>query len=248
MKNLIIILAVTILVLATASELVGQAPAGVVPQAGRAQRVILPPEHVSFLTQDGWTIYADLYGTGDRGVVLVHGGLLTRESWEQQARELVSVGFRVLAIDLRGFGQSKTGPQGQTPDEGKRFDVLAAIRYLRKSSSKPVAIVGASMGGDAAAEASAEAEPGEIDRLVLLGSAGGDKPEQIKGRKLFIVARGDHRGNGELRLPRIRQNYEKAASPKKLVILDGTAHAQFIFATRQRDRLQREIQRFLSAP
>jgi len=31
-------------------------------------------QHVSFPTDDGGTIHADLYGTGERGVVLAHGG------------------------------------------------------------------------------------------------------------------------------------------------------------------------------
>ncbi len=31
-------------------------------------------EHVTFPTQDGGLIYADLYGKGDRSVVLAHGG------------------------------------------------------------------------------------------------------------------------------------------------------------------------------
>ena len=56
-------------------------------------------EHVSFITRDGWTIHADLYGTTDRGVVLVHGGRFDKSSWERQARELVKAGFRALAID-----------------------------------------------------------------------------------------------------------------------------------------------------
>jgi hypothetical protein len=42
--------------------------------------------HVSFSTVDGWTICADLYGTGDRGVVLAHGGRFEKGSWEKQAR------------------------------------------------------------------------------------------------------------------------------------------------------------------
>ena len=31
-------------------------------------------KHVSFATEDGATIYADVYGLGARGVVLAHGG------------------------------------------------------------------------------------------------------------------------------------------------------------------------------
>ena len=41
---------------------------------------------------------------------------------------------------------------------------------------------------------------------------------------------------------------EKASEPKELVILEGSAHAQFIFTTDQGERLMREILRFLSAP
>jgi predicted alpha/beta hydrolase len=60
-------------------------------------------EKVSFPTQDGGVVYADIYGKGERDVVLAHGGRLNKESWEQQARTLASAGFRVLAFDFRGM-------------------------------------------------------------------------------------------------------------------------------------------------
>jgi hypothetical protein len=83
--------------------------------------------------------------------------------------------------------------------------------------------------------------------LVLLAAWTGHPAEKIKGRKLFIVARDDANDDGP-RLPKIRENYEKAAGPKELVILDGSAHAQFIFATDQGELLMSEILRFLSHP
>ena len=205
-------------------------------------------EHLSFPAQDGWLIYADLYQGGDRGVVLVHGGRLTKESWEKQARQLVEAGLRVLAIDLRGFGQSKRASQPQPPDDGQQLDVLAAVRYLRKTGSKTVSVVGGSMGGVAAADASVECKPGEIDRVVMIASEGIEKPERMKGRKLFITCRDDLGPGGKPRLDNIRDHYKKAPEPKQLVILDGSAHAQFIFATDQGERLMREILQFLSAP
>lgn len=52
-------------------------------------------DHVSFPTLDGWTIHADLYGTGDRGVVLAHGGRFEKGSWEKQARALVNAGQKI---------------------------------------------------------------------------------------------------------------------------------------------------------
>jgi hypothetical protein len=66
-------------------------------------------ESVSFSTQDGGLVYADVYGKGDRGVVLAHGGGLTKDSWEKQGRALAEAGFRSLALDFRGEGQSRGG-------------------------------------------------------------------------------------------------------------------------------------------
>jgi pimeloyl-ACP methyl ester carboxylesterase len=206
-------------------------------------------EHVSFPTRDGWIIHADLYGGGDRGVVLAHGGRFEKSSWEPQTRVLVKAGFRALAIDLRGFGQSKEGPESARSDYGSPLDVLAAVRYLREKGAKTVSVVGASMGGDAAEGAVSEAEPGEIDRVVLLAHGAYGPPEKLKVRKLFIVSRDDPGPGGKLlRLTRIREQFEKAPEPKELVILDGSAHAQFIFQTDQGERLMREILRFLSEP
>ena len=62
------------------------------------------------------------------------------------------------------------------------------------------------------------------------------------------MARDDSDGGGDFRLPHIRANYEKALDPKELIILDGSAHAQFLFATDQGDRLMKEILRFLTQP
>ncbi|HUJ20054.1 MAG TPA: alpha/beta fold hydrolase [Bryobacteraceae bacterium] len=204
-------------------------------------------EHISFPTQDGGLVYADVYGRGDHGVVLAHGGRFNKESWEKQARVLAAAGFHVLAIDFRGYGQSRGPGQADPLSAPLHRDVLAAVRYLRKTGAKTVAVVGGSMGGGAGADASIEAEPGEIDRLVLLAAWTDGPPEKMKGRKLFIVARDDANSDG-LRLPKIRANYEKARGPKKLVVVDGSAHAQFLFATDQGERVMREILNFLSEP
>ena len=68
-----------------------------------------------------------------------------------------------MAIDFRGYGKSTAG----AAKEARFEDILAAVRYLRGLGVRRVAVVGASMGGGAAAEAATRA-PGDIDRLVLL--------------------------------------------------------------------------------
>jgi len=116
-------------------------------------------EPVSFLAPDGYRLRADQYGKGEQGAVRVHGGRFDKESWQKQAQILAKAGFRVLAIDFRGYGQSQPG--SQTTDDKHYPDVLTAVRYLHQTRAKTVSVVGASMGGDAAADAAVESKPGE---------------------------------------------------------------------------------------
>lgn len=204
-------------------------------------------EHVSFPTQDGGLVFADVYGQGERGVVLAHGGRFNKESWAKQAAALDGAGFRVVAIDFRGYGQSRGPGQKDIYTAPLHFDVLAAVHYLKKTGAKSVSVVGGSMGGAAAGAALAEAQAGEIDRLVLLAATPDAPPGKLKGRKLYIVAREDASGAGP-RLPGIRAHYEHAPEPKELIVVEGSAHAQFLFQTDQGERVMREILRFLSAP
>ena len=200
---------------------------------------------VTFSTEDGATIAALQYGSGERAVVLVHGGRFTKESWAKQVPAFRSAGYAVLAIDLRGFGQSH-GPGEKDPSgEQQALDVLAAVHYLHGDGAKNVSIVGGSMGGAAAGDASITSRTGEIDRIVMLGAAPNLQADKLKCPALFLLARDDSSGDG-LRLPRIRAQYEKAPQPKKLIILEGSAHAQYLFQTDQADRVMREILAWLS--
>jgi pimeloyl-ACP methyl ester carboxylesterase len=209
--------------------------------------VVVPAQKtISFPTEDGGEIYADLYGKGTKAIVLAHGGQFNKESWQKQAQTLTNAGFQVLALDFRGYGKSH-GPGDSDPmDAPLHLDVLAAVRYLHKAGAKNVSIVGGSMGGSAAGDASTISQPGEIDRLVLLGSAPNEPADKLKSPILFIVARDDTSGDGP-RLPGIQAQYEKAPQPKELIVLEGSAHAQYLFQTNQADRVMNEILRFLAA-
>lgn len=207
--------------------------------------IVIAQRTVSFPTQDGGVVFADVYGTGERGVVLAHGGQFNKESWAKQAQTLADTGFRVLAIDFRGYGKSR-GPGDSDPmDAPLHLDVLAAVHYLRENGARSISVVGGSMGGSAAGDASILSPRGEIDRLVFLGAAPNRPAEQLKSATLYIVARDDASEDGP-RLPGIRKQYEKSPQPKRLTVLDGSAHAQFLFQTAQGDRVMREIVNFLS--
>jgi pimeloyl-ACP methyl ester carboxylesterase len=68
-----------------------------------------------------------------------------KESWEKQARTLATEGFRVLALDFRGYGKSRGPGQSDPMSAPLHLDVLAAVRYLRKTGAKSVSVVGGSM-------------------------------------------------------------------------------------------------------
>lgn len=204
-------------------------------------------ETVTFPTEDGGTVSATLRGSGDHAVILAHGGQFTKESWAPQSRVLADSGFTTLALDFRGRGASRGGPGRETDLDYTHLDVLAAVHFLEARGAERISIVGASFGGWAAARASTKLPPASIDRLILLAHSPIDEPERMHGRKLFITTRDDARGDGLPRLPSIRDQYERAPEPKELVILDGAAHAQHVFATGQGERLLAEIMRFLRA-
>jgi alpha/beta superfamily hydrolase len=211
--------------------------------AGRADETVAG-RPVTFATLDDGIVTANVYGSGPSAVVLVHGGRLDKESWQPQVPALVNAGLQVLAIDLRGRGGSGGGSAGE---DSVHLDVLAAIRYLNAMGASSISLVGASFGGAAVGDAVAALPPGEIERVVLLANSAIDHPELLSGRKLFIVAGDDTSGAGVPRLPAIRDQYDRAPEPKELVILEGAAHAQFLFETDQGERLMRAILLFLTA-
>ena len=98
----------------------------------------------------------------------------------------------MLAFDFRGLGRSPAAADQdlRSLEAARHRDVLGAVRYLRSRGAASVAVVGASMGGDYAAEA-AEADPKAIDRLVLLAAGAYTTLTRMRGPKLFIMARDD---------------------------------------------------------
>ena len=103
-------------------------------------------QSVSFPTSDGGLIHADEYGNGSRGLVLAHGARFNKASWARQAPVFAAAGYRVLAIDFRGYGQSRGPLNGKAAADPLAQDVLAAVRYLKETGASTVSVIGVSVG------------------------------------------------------------------------------------------------------
>ena len=97
-------------------------------------------------SDDGLRIVADHCPKADAPVViLAHGGGQTRHSWRDSSARLSAAGYEVISFDLRGHGDSEWSKAGDYSLEDMARDMIALIR--RHGASRPVALVGASLGG-----------------------------------------------------------------------------------------------------
>lgn len=116
-------------------------------------------EKVILKTKDGLDIIGDYYNLSNskRGVLLLHMMPADRKSWWDLAIKLEDTGFKVLAIDLRGHGESTYGPNGyknfKDEDHQKSIlDIEAGIEFFNALDIKNEDIIlgGASIGANLA--------------------------------------------------------------------------------------------------
>ena len=82
-------------------------------------------------------------GGDGRPVVLIHGWPLSGHSWKPQKKVLEDAGYRVIAFDRRGFGES------DQPDDGYDYDTMAddVKAIVDELQLENPVLVGFSMGG-----------------------------------------------------------------------------------------------------
>lgn len=100
-------------------------------------------------------------------VVFLHGFGASMYGWRKTLPPVAAAGYRVIAIDNRGFGFSDRPAHGYTNAEYARL-IVALLDSLDISSA---VLVGHSMGGAIAAEV-ALAHPNRVRGLVLIDAAG----------------------------------------------------------------------------
>ena len=104
---------------------------------------------------------------GEKTVLLIHGWPLSHQIYEYQLQPLLASGYRVVAMDLRGFGASDAPAWGYTYDQ-MAADIYCVICRLQLQN---FALVGFSMGGAIALRYMRLFNGFGVDQLVLLAAA-----------------------------------------------------------------------------
>jgi peroxiredoxin len=114
-------------------------------------------------------------------VVLIHGWPLSHRMWESQITALSEAGYRVIAYDRRGFGQSGR------PTGGYDYDTFASdlSELMTQLDLRDAVIAGFSMGGGEVARYIGRYGSKRVAKAMLLGAVPpfllktGDNPEGV---------------------------------------------------------------------
>ncbi|MGN9911562.1 alpha/beta fold hydrolase [Phytohabitans sp. LJ34] len=128
-------------------------------------------------------IYYEDHGQG-QPVVLIHGYPLNGRSWERQHRELLGAGYRVIAYDRRGWGESSRPTLGHDYDTFAG-DLHALMEHLDLTDT---VLVGFSMGTGEVTRYLGTYGSARVRKAALLGAIPpfllktGDNPDGVDGK------------------------------------------------------------------
>ncbi|MEO5805173.1 alpha/beta hydrolase [Devosia sp.] len=140
-------------------------------------------------------------------VIFLHAGVCDSRMWESQMAEVAAEGFRALAYDRRGYGE--------TVSEDVAFSHLGDLEALLAAQDIHAAIlVGCSMGGGLAMDFALK-HPGRVIGLVLLGTSVTGAPWESKGVEQAIeMAEEDAYERGDLDMLNRVQAHEWLDGPR----------------------------------
>src|SRR5687767_4036719 len=114
-------------------------------------------------------------------LVLIHGFASSTLVWSKVFLRLAAAGFRVIAIDMLGFGYSGKPRNGEYTIAGQATLVVSLLDRLK---IKRATLVGSSYGGAVAATCALD-YPQRVDRLVLIGTVNNNRPLDYKLMRVF---------------------------------------------------------------
>lgn len=133
-------------------------------------------EILSFVGHDGLALKAAASGPADGApVLLVHGGGQTRRAWRRAAEAIAAEGYRAIALDLRGHGESTWCDSGNYTLGHFARDIVAVTGQIKGR----LHYVGASLGGLSGLLAEGDINPGGFASLTLVDITPNMSPDGV---------------------------------------------------------------------
>ena len=217
---------------------------------------------INLIASDNVKIAANLFEVSrPKGwLILIHMLPATKESWDEFAGEMRSLGYESLAIDLRGHGKSNGGPDGYQKFSDAQHqagikDVEAAWEFLKTRGAVPekTTVIGASIGANLGLQfltlhrdigGGVFLSPGDykgIDSSVLV------KKLDANQKLILVASRKDDRTTGNnAEQNQIYYNSAAQVRTRHLIIFDGAGHGTELFGLKEEFNLTEAIKKFLT--
>jgi len=144
--------------------------------------ILFHPDHSRFIDVDGIRVHYQEAGDVDApALVLIHGFASSTLVWSKVFLLLASAGFRVIALDLLGFGYSAKPKNGEYTITGQ---AKLLVRLLDRLGIACATFAGSSYGGAVAATCALD-YPDRVEKLVLIGAVSNNRPLAFKLMRVF---------------------------------------------------------------
>jgi pimeloyl-ACP methyl ester carboxylesterase len=148
----------------------------------KCREVVFHSEHSCFIDVDGIRVHYQ--EAGDRhapAMVLIHGFASSTLSWSKVFLKLAAAGYRVIALDMLGYGYSAKPRNGEYTIPGQAKLLTRLLDHL----DIPRAIfIGSSYGGAVAATCALD-YPDRVEKLILVGAVNNNRPLEFTLMRLF---------------------------------------------------------------
>jgi len=148
----------------------------------RNRHVIFHSERSRFADVDGVRVHYQEAGDPKApALVLIHGFASSTLVWSKVFLRLAEAGFRVIAVDMLGFGYSGKPRNGEYTIAGQASLLVGLLDRLQINRAT---LVGSSYGGAVSATCALD-YPQRIDKLVLIGTVNNNRPLGYKLMRVF---------------------------------------------------------------
>ena len=148
----------------------------------KCRDVIFHSEHSCFIDVDGIRVHYQ--EAGDRhapALVLIHGFASSTLVWSKVFLRLAEAGYRVIALDMLGYGYSAKPKNGEYTIAGQ---AKLLTRLLDALGIPRAILVGSSYGGAVAATCALD-YPDRIEKLILVGAVNNNQPCEFMLMRFF---------------------------------------------------------------